>query len=260
LNSAANSLAAGVYNATIWFSNQVSQIGQARQFSLSVGQPVVANGGFETKDFSDWILAGDDGSSNYVDNGHYTGITAHSGSYFAVMLSPAGPLPTLSQTVAAFSGQPYTLSFWLENPNAFGGGTSPNQFAVSWNGTSLFNQVNVPTISSWTNFQFRVVSPGTSSTIQFAAVNLHGVFALDDVSLTPMPLPQFLSVGQSKGVFTTTWSAVAGQNYQVQYSTNLAGTNWINLTNSFTATSTTVTTTNAITGTGPRFYRIELLW
>jgi subtilase family serine protease len=260
LSNNAKSLAAGIYNATVWFSNEVSQIGQGRQFSFSVGQPVVANGSFETADLSDWILAGDDGTSNFVDNGTYTGLAAESGSYFMVMLTQVAPLPTLSQTVATFTGQPYTLSFWLENPDVFGAGSSPNQFSIAWNGTSLFNQTNVPTISSWTNFLFHVVAPGTSSTLQFAGVNFNGVFALDNVSLTPMALPQLFAIHQSKGLLTSTWSVVPGQSYQVQYSTNLAGTNWINLTNSFTATSTNFSTTNATTGTAPRFYRMELLW
>jgi hypothetical protein len=44
----------------------------------------VLNSGFETGDFTGWTLSGD---TNYiiVDDGYYTGITPHSGSYEAVL-------------------------------------------------------------------------------------------------------------------------------------------------------------------------------
>jgi hypothetical protein len=258
LNGTANTLAAGVYNATVWFSNEVSQIGQGRQFSLSVGQPVVANGGFENGDISYWILDGDTGTNDFVDNGSTTGISPHSGNYFAVMGTLAPPLATLSQTVATFPGQPYLLSFWMLNPD-LGYGNTPNEFNVSWNGATLFDQTDIPTISSWTNLQFSVLSTGISGTVQFAAYNFNSFFGLDDVSATPIPLPKFLSAGQNNGIFTSTWSAVPGQTYQVQYSTNLAGTNWMNLGSPFVASSSTIVTTNQATPVSWQFYRIALV-
>lgn len=256
LNSAANTLATGVYKATVWFSNQVSQVGQARQFTLSVNQPVVANGGFETGDLSYWLLSLDNGYYDYVDDGYYTGVTPHSGSYFMVLGDPyTAPLTTLSQTVATFSGQPYTLSFWMQNPD-LGYGTSPNEFSVSWNGITLSDQVNVATISSWQNVKYQVVSSGTTNTLQFGAYNYNSDFVLDDVTLTPIALPKFLTAKLNGGTFTCTWSAVVGEVYQVQYCTSLAAQNWANLGSSFTASTSTITTTDAFNA--PRFYRIVM--
>ena len=165
------------------------------------------------------------------------------------------PLTTLSQTVATFSGQPYTLSFWMQNPD-LGYGTSPNEFSVSWNGITLSDQVNVATISSWQNVKYQVVSSGTTNTLQFGAYNYNSDFVLDDVTLTPIALPKFLTAKLNGGTFTCTWSAVVGEVYQVQYCTSLAAQNWANLGSSFTASTSTITTTDAFNA--PRFYRIVM--
>jgi hypothetical protein len=79
------------------------------------------------------------------------------------------------------------------------------------------------------------------------------------VSVTPLPLPKFPSTGQNGGIFTSSGSAVHGETYQVQYSTNVAGSNWINLGCPFVAYSSTIVTTNeTIPGSG-QFYRIALV-
>ena len=71
---------------------------------------------------------------------------------------------------------------------------------------------------------------------------------LDPVIQTAMP---------TNGAFTLSWSTLPNLIYQVQYSTNLALTNWYDLGNSITATDVTTTLLDPLTNS-ERFYRIYL--
>ena len=55
------------------------------------------------------------------------------------------------------------------------------------------------------------------------------------------------------------WNSVAGGIYRVQYLDNLGGTNWTDLVPDITATGTTATQTNNVSGVPQRFYRIKVL-
>jgi hypothetical protein len=229
-----------------------------RQFALRAGQTLVRNQGFETGDFSYWLLGGDNGTYNFVDNGSITGITPHSGSYCATMGQVGLPLATLSENVPTFSGQPYLLSFWLKNPN-LGSGTTPNQFSVAWNGVTLLNKTNMATQSSWTNFQFLVGATNTSSALQFGFRNDNSAFGLDDVTVTSFPQPAFTKVLETNRVIKLTWSAVSNYNYQLQYATNLFQTNWAALGGTIKATNSTMNSTDSTTNNAQRFYRVVLI-
>jgi uncharacterized repeat protein (TIGR03803 family) len=74
----------------------------------------------------------------------------------------------------------------------------------------------------------------------------------------PMP-PAFRTMAQTGSTVALTWSAVAGQTYQVQYSTTLGQTNWINLGIPFTATDGTATASDAMGPDPQRLYRVVLL-
>ena len=138
LNSAANSLAAGTYNANVVITNQNGGA-VGLPFTLLVGQPLVQNGGFEAGDFTGWTL---NGSSTYNSVTTSSDAFVHSGSYGAA-LGQYGSLGYLSQTLPTSAGQNYLLSLWLDNPsNSYG--ATPNQFLVQWNGTTIFNQTNLP--------------------------------------------------------------------------------------------------------------------
>ncbi len=78
----------------------------------------------------------------------------HSGNYYAVL--GATNITYLSQTLATTVGEPYLLSLWLYSPD----GLTPNAFQVSWNGTAIFNQTNLPASFGWTNLQIQGVGDG----------------------------------------------------------------------------------------------------
>jgi hypothetical protein len=257
LNSAAYNLAVGTYSANVWFTNQTTGTAQLRQFRLLVGQSLVQNGGFETGDFTGWTQSG---------NTAYTSVTSgnsvfvHSGTYGAA-LGPSGSLGYLSQTLPTFAGQNYLLSLWLDNPNNSYGAT-PNQFLVQWNGTTIFNQTNMP-FTTWTNLQFIVTATGSSTVLQLGFRDDPYYLSLDDISVAPIPVPAFRAATKTSSAFNFTWGTMAGLVYQVQYTTNLVQTNWINLGKPLIATNgnLTVSDTNTITirSSPQRFYRVQVL-
>jgi subtilase family serine protease len=259
LSPAANNLAAGVYTANLQLTNTTSGLVQTRQFTVMVGQELVQDGGFEAGDFAYWNLAGSDPSGyNYVDDGTTYGspVTPYDGNYFA-LLGEAGSLAYLSQTLPTRAGQPYLLSFWLQSADV-GSGTTPNQFIAQWNGSTLTNIVNAG-VFDWMNMSYVVVAAGANTVLEFAARNDPGTFALDDVSVVPMPLPSFQSIRESSGTVKFTWTTMAGMAYQIQYKTNLTSANWINLGSPTNATSGIMSASDVISPGLIRFYRIELV-
>jgi subtilase family serine protease len=253
LNSTASNLLAGIYAANLVFTNMTSGIAQSRQFTLQVGQPLLQNGGFETGDFSFWTLNGDGGNYNFVDNGTF--ITPHSGNY-AAALGELGFLAYLSQSIPTFAGQSYLLSLWMDSPK-ISGTTTPNEFSVSWNGGTIFDQTNVGKIG-WTNLQFIVTATSSSTVLQFGFRDDPYYLGLDDISVTPIPVPAFRATTKTSNTFNLTWGTMTGLIYQVQYKTNLLQTNWINLGKPLIATNgnLTLSDTNAIGSSPQRFYRL----
>jgi hypothetical protein len=69
----------------------------------------------------------------------------------------------------------------------------------------------------------------------------------------------FQAITLTNGAATLTWSAVAGQTYQLQYSTDLTQNNWTNLNKRIFPTSGIMTTTDSNAAAVPRrFYRVVL--
>lgn len=270
LNSAINDLPPAIYATNVVFTNLTSGVVQFKTFTLELGHSLVHNGGFETGDFSLWTFNGvylD--SQNYLVNGVVGAYTfgdgsgtnwVHSGAYGAAFGEP-GQLTYLSQTLTTVPGQNYLLSFWLNNlyyPSA-------NQLLVNWNTNStgtntIFNQVNVPELDNWTNLQFIVTAATTNTTLQFGLENDYNYgnyFGLDDIAVQPVPTPSIRSVTLANNTIQFTWNSLASLAYQVQYTTNLAGANWINLNNSITANGFTTTATNSTGVDSQRFYRVQ---
>ena len=255
LNATAHILGSGIYSANVWFTNQTSGGSLLRQFALQIGQPLLQNGGFELGSFANWTLYG---NTNYCTVTLGNSQFVHSGTYGAKM-GAKSTLGYLSQIVPTFVGQRYSLSFWFSSPN-IPGTLTPNEFSVSWGGTTLFDQTNVGKIG-WTNMQFTVTAPGPNTVLQFGFRDDPWYLGLDDVSVTPVSAPVITGATMISGNFNLSWLATSGLVYQVQYTTNLLQTNWINLVQSVVATNSnmTVSDLNALISSPGRFYRVLLV-
>jgi len=246
LNAAAKSLPAGVYTATLWFTNLSTGVGTSRQFVLTTSSQLIQNGGFETGTFADWNVTGDATSVSVSTSAFYV----HSGAYGA-QLGPYGSLSYLSQSVATVPGQAYVLSFWFDNPKA---GT-PNQFTASCGGLTLFSQNNLPAMG-WTNLHFSFTANSASTVLQFGFRNDPAYFGLDDVSLVPVAAPGLRALAKVENVMQFSMTTTVGAVYQLQYVTDLSQRNWMNLGQPFTATNTTTLLTDTGAVDPQRFYRI----
>jgi hypothetical protein len=142
---------------------------------------LVANGGFETGDFSGWSESGNVAPLSY---GPQTFITpnAESGQY-AAGLGSVGSDGTLGQNIQTTAGQHYTLDFWLAN--ASGG---PDDFTVKWNGQTLLALNDTPA-QGYTEYTFGVVGTAGTSNLEFDARQDPSHWSLDNISVTAAGSP-----------------------------------------------------------------------
>ena len=229
-----------------------------------MGQSLVQDGGFESGSFCHWTLAGKTviNSGAIIENGvespHSGYNPVHSGNYGAMFADST--LAVLFQTLPTCPGQKYLLSFWLENPKSGSG----EPFEVNWNtngaATNTILSVMNPPVLAWTNFNFVVTATGTNTTLQFGAYNDPDYFGLDDVSVTAIPSPSFTAFTKATNGMAFTWQTLANAGYVLQYKTNLAQPNWLNLGATNTAATNTLTEvdTNAFNASPQRFYRVSI--
>jgi subtilase family serine protease len=229
--------------------------------TLTVYGNLVLNGGFETGNFTSWSLSGGDPGDSLVDNGSYSGILPHSGSYVAALES-IGSLSYLSQTLATTAGTAYLLSLWLDSPD----GLTPNEFLVSWNGNTLFDETNIPAIG-WTNLHFLVSAAGTSTVLEFGFRDDPSYLGLDDISVVaaqPATLPGIAGISLSgTNLVINGCNGFSGTTYYVLMSTNVAlplnqwtpvATNVLNTSGNFS-----ITATNAVNLNVPQcFYILQM--
>jgi len=177
----------------------------------------------------------------------------HSGNYGAFLGDEQ--VATLSQTLATLPGHSYYLSLWLDNPQS---GTGQS-FSVNWNtnpavASSIFSQSSPPAFV-WTNLTFLASATGTNTVLQFAAENYANYYGLDDVSVTPIPVPNIDTMAHGRNSFSLTWYATPGMNYEILTTTNLQNPVWTILgTNR--ATGPTLSFTNTAATDLQRYYRI----
>jgi hypothetical protein len=260
LNASASSLPFGTYSSTVWFTNTSDNFVWSEPVTLVAYPPqLMQNGGFETYSsspdvFPNWTLSGtEDGYEFEYNDSAY----AHSGNDCAVF-QPQSGFSYLSQTIPTTPGQAYLVSFWMLNYYS----VIPSQFLVSWAGTNLVNLINIAPNYAWTQMQYLVTAKTASSLLQFG-IEYEGsggeFFGLDDVSVTAIQVPSFRSPTKSNNSIQLTWNAMYGQEYQLQYATNLFNPVWNNLGNSITAANATITVTDSAPTNSQRFYHLLLL-
>jgi hypothetical protein len=263
LNSVAGNLLMGDFSGTVSFTNLQDNAAQSRPFALQAG-----NGGFETGDFSDWVFSGNT-NENFpvaIDDSSFPGASdplpgvpcsafVHSGLYGA-LLGQNGSLGSLSQTLPTIATQYYLLSCWLSSYSS-NGVTTPNEFRIKWNGTTLFDQTNMGAFG-WTNLQYIVAATGSATALEFDFRDDPAALALDDITVQAVPEPVFQTVTLIGGTVSFAWKARPGLAYQLQFTTNLGAGNWANLGAAITAATNVVTAADTAPTDPQRFYRFVL--
>ena len=247
------------FAALDWFNNLgagITHIGRIRLTAYSTDDPGANNPNlYHTKvdltarglagkaiSFLTFTMPGGAGTSSATDTG-----------VFALSGTPSRP--------PVIASQPQNLTVLAGNPAMFSlTATGAVQLSYVWkfNGTNLSenghitgSQGNLLTITGTTT---------NDAGDYFAVVtNIFGSATSVLATLTVALPPAFQTVMQSNGVLAFTWNAGTGLVYQVQYSTNLAQTNWVNLGSTNTATNSTATFYDPIGPDPQRFYRVILL-
>jgi hypothetical protein len=259
LNTNANKLAAGVYSSSVYVYNRLSQLVQSIPFTVRIGQNIVSNGGFEFGDFRGWTL---DAVSTVVTNraGY-----VHSGLRGALLGDVSSP-GWLSQTLPTVAGQTYQISLWLNNPRNTRGAT-PNEFAVLWEGSSLYDTSDLPFTTNWLNLKFTVAANNSGSLLQLGFRDDPYYLGLDDVVVKPVPAPVVANIahkfvtapGRNAFTFHFNFAVTAGHVYQVQCATNLSPAVWADLAAPITATNDTLNFSDTNTASPQKFYRLKLV-
>jgi hypothetical protein len=188
----------------------------------------------------------------------YTVVVAN--SYGSVTSSVAALTVLAPPTI--FS-QPVSLSVVSGSPASFSvgaAGTAPLSYQWQFDGTNL---VDGGELSGSLTDALTISETSTTNAGNYEVVitNSYGsVTSAVAVLTVTLPSPSFLPPMQTaSGLILFTWTTVAGQQYQLQYTGDLSSGSWTNLGPPITATSSILTNSDTIGPDPQRFYQVLLL-
>jgi hypothetical protein len=181
-----------------------------------------------------------------------------------IQFNNPGTIDVQAGALAIFGGYTLaggTLNFGINSSNNFGCLSFAGDAALTGTVSANLNNNYVPVAGA----SFPVLAYGSASGV-FTSVKLPAGLAWEtDYGLANFTLsvsnvlPAQLSVTQvGNNNLAFTWYAIPGQTYQIQYTTNLAPVNWINLGDPIFVTNTTTTASDVIKPDPQRFYRAVL--
>jgi hypothetical protein len=218
-----------------------------------------------------WLMPAE---HNYQEDDSYPGDPPGFERWMEFDVDEGGWGPGLLGTVHSWTGiWPDYSSIWNSNnespialdrsqKHTFGGSYDPVHQTTAWwvDGVHQMSagSPDVPAIAAQQHFYLilSAYSHGLNKPYSMSVSGVRAYVPLDNISLE-LVTPVVRSMSVTALSFTFTWTALSGQTYQVQSSTNLNATNWINWGNPITATNSTVSTSDAITNR-QQFYRVLL--
>jgi len=184
----------------------------------------------------DVVVTNADGQSAILTNGF-------------TFIAPPGTAPSIvSQPANQVVGLGQTVKFAVTAL-----GTAPLSFQWQVNGTNLTDNGRITGCQS-DLLAVANVFVSDAGNYQVVVTNAYGSTPSAVATLTIVAPPVFQAATQRDGMITLTWSATAGETYQVQYKTNLSQPNWTELV-VVTATNSTATASDALNASTQRFYR-----
>jgi len=164
---------------------------------------------------------------------------------------------TVWQTVPTIAGESYYFSFY-HTPRAY----FTSQLTVSVNSNvvaSILENGSVLTNFAWNLFLTNFVANSNLTTLSFKDVNSakpsNGTH-IDGVVLEHIPrlVLQYTNFSTLNGH----WFGVSNETYHLQYTTNLASTNWSDIGTSVTGNNTTNYFSDSTTNSTQKFYRVKI--
>ena len=151
-------------------------LGLALAFTGAARADFVANGNFETGNFSGWDLLGDsDGAF----------VSGSPGS-FAAALTTSTANVQLNQTLALVSGQSYSIDF-----SVAGDGATPNTFTAILGGTTLVASTTIPgPPTTFANYHFTYIATSASTLLSFTVRDDPGYVYVTNVSVNANAVPE----------------------------------------------------------------------
>jgi len=145
--------------------------------AISVQAGAITNGGFETGDFTGWVLTPNVSLFSGVDP-----FAARSGS-FGAFFGPPRDVGGISQSFATTPNQTYRVDFDL----SLTGSVPPASFSWSWNGVNQSPSFDNSAAFGYTRFSSFVSATDTSSTLAFDFRNGQSFWLLDNVAVSVAP-------------------------------------------------------------------------
>ncbi|HLK64003.1 MAG TPA: PEP-CTERM sorting domain-containing protein [Bryobacteraceae bacterium] len=145
----------------------------------------IINGDFETGDFTGWTVLSTDHTgvtSGPCPNGIPITCSPHTGTFAAYFGNtvPGG----VTQAVATDPTLTYTVDFWVKLFGSGIGASTPNEFQVRWDGSTLTDLVNMSDVN-WEHMTFSNLSASSlSTTLAFNITDMADWIGLDDVSVS----------------------------------------------------------------------------
>jgi hypothetical protein len=180
---AARAAANGAGGARRWLGAAVAAVGLTVGIAGPAQANIVANGGFETGDFTGWTEVG-----NTVFNGvQCPGAGLVPEGFCDAFFGPIGSTGGIAQTLATLPGRYYNIDFDFQ-PD----GGAPSSFSAMFGGDTLVSLTD-PAGGPFQHFHFNTLATGAGTTIQFDFRDDPGFLSLDDVRVS-VPEPGTLAL------------------------------------------------------------------
>ncbi len=191
---------------------------------------------------------------------------ANAGTYSVVVSNAYGPVTSGNAALQVIVSPPFFVSEPEDRTLLVGATTT---FAVEAYGDLPLAyqwQKNGTNLTDGGNLSGTTTSTLTISNVVFANTGYYSVIVSNDLDVTAsvpallnVVTPQLSAVVETNGTLTLTWDAVPQQTYQLQFNSNLATTNWVNVGGPITATDATISLSVVLSPAPQRFYRVKQL-